>query len=237
MSQNRFAKIQAYALYVFCNPIVDLDTKKDPWWPIGYLEKKFNDNRRKFFDKTCTEYLVDKSMSAYCPRTKKTGNLPHLTYCEGKPKNLGTEFKILSDCYSGMSLSVELMKGCFPMRQKKYVKQCGVNGGILLRLTENAMKITQITHCDDIEDVECLNMTTPPKTNPGYDFKKNLLSHRLLIRKRLTNHPQQHHVFMATQHLVQSLRLFLQRICLGAILLEWSRLHIECIPRKKWSSI
>ena len=89
---------------------------------------------------------------------KKTGDLPHLTFCEHEPKNLGTELKMLNDVYSGVTLTIEIMRGCFPMRQKRYVKECGVNGGILVRLTKNAMKENLTTYHADIE-----NMTTPLK--------------------------------------------------------------------------
>jgi len=110
----------------------------------------------------CSEYVVDESMSAFRPRTRKTGDLPHLTFCERKPANLGTEIKILADCYSGLSLTLEVMKGCSIMREKKFVKDCGVNGSILVRLTENAMKSPDITHLNLLHDIQDETMMTPP---------------------------------------------------------------------------
>ena len=162
MSNNRFNEIKSFAPFVFFKHLVDSDTKKDPWWPIGNLEEKFNENRRKFFGKMCSEYVVDESMSAFRPRTRKTGDLPHLTFCERKHENLGTEIKILADCYSGLSLTLEVMKGCSIMREKKFVKDCGVNGSILVRLTENAMKSPDITYLNLLHDIQDETMMTPP---------------------------------------------------------------------------
>ena len=66
---------------------------------------------------------------------------------------------MLNDVYTGVSISIEIMRGCLPMREKKYVKECGVNSSILVSLTENATT-----------DKECVNKpanlekTTPLKT-------------------------------------------------------------------------
>ena len=103
---------------MFCDKEMSTNRKRDLWWPIANLEEKYNENRRKFFGKRCSEFLVDESMSAYRPRTRKTGDLPHLTFCERKPNDLGTKIKMLNDVYTGVSITIEIMRGCLPMQEK-----------------------------------------------------------------------------------------------------------------------
>ena len=116
MPRYRFDEIRTYAPYIFCD--LNAQGNQNPWWPIAKLEKKFNENRNKFFGSQSTEYCIDESMSAYRPKTTKHGNLPHLTYCRRKPEDLGTKIKLINDCYSGSVLSLEIMLGKDTMQKK-----------------------------------------------------------------------------------------------------------------------
>ena len=44
-------------------------------------------------------------MSAFRPQTRKTGNLPHLSFIMRKPEDLGTEFKVTADTAMNMRLA------------------------------------------------------------------------------------------------------------------------------------
>jgi len=56
-------------------------------------------------------------MSAFCPQTRSTGNLPHLSFIMRKPEDLGTEFKVVACLMTGILLHLEIQKGCDAMRQ------------------------------------------------------------------------------------------------------------------------
>ncbi len=63
---------------------------------------------------TCWK-VRDELISAFRPRTRKTGNLPHLSYLLRKPKPLGTEFKCCADTGTGLLLCMEVQEGKEPM--------------------------------------------------------------------------------------------------------------------------
>ena len=58
-------------------------------------------------------------MSAWVPRTSKTGGLSHLSYVERKPAPLGTEFRVVVDYATGVLLHLEVMEGGEAMKKKK----------------------------------------------------------------------------------------------------------------------
>ena len=55
----------------------------------------FNENRRRIIQAPNIKVL-DETMSAFRPQTRKFGNLPHLSYILRKPEPLGTEFKTMA---------------------------------------------------------------------------------------------------------------------------------------------
>ena len=61
------------------------DGSEDNWARIGKLIDGFNNNRK---------LNLDESMSAFVPRTSRTGGLPHLSFIKRKPEPLGTELKV-----------------------------------------------------------------------------------------------------------------------------------------------
>ena len=89
MSYTRFKDIRGVMSFVF------QDKSKeglDDWWMILGGINGFNENRKKVINAPNVKVL-DETMSAFCPQTTKTGNLPHLSYIMRKPEPLGTEFK------------------------------------------------------------------------------------------------------------------------------------------------
>ena len=69
------------------------DGSGDDWARIGNLIDGYNKNRQSNIAASNWRVL-DESMSAFIPRTSKTGGLPHLSYIKQKPEPLGTEFKV-----------------------------------------------------------------------------------------------------------------------------------------------
>ena len=53
----------------------------------------------------------DEAMSAYCPRTTASGNLPHLSNIQRKPEPLGTEYKVTSCSATKMCIHLEIQRG------------------------------------------------------------------------------------------------------------------------------
>ncbi len=76
MTLKRFKALCAYVPYIMSN--TDLETFT-PWWMIDRYLCNFVRNRKKLVASTCWKVL-DELMSAFRPRTRKTGNLPHLLY-------------------------------------------------------------------------------------------------------------------------------------------------------------
>ena len=55
--------------------------------------------------------MLYESMSAYRPRTTKTGGMPILSFIKRKPEHLGTEFKTIADARTGIILGLDLQRG------------------------------------------------------------------------------------------------------------------------------
>jgi hypothetical protein len=90
MSLKRFQEIKRVLPYIFADQ--NRKANDDPWWQIASAFDQFNENRCLTLagSNICP---MDESMSAFRPRTTKTGNLPHLSFVLRKPENLGTEMK------------------------------------------------------------------------------------------------------------------------------------------------
>lgn len=82
----------------------------DEWWQIVQVFADFNENRRSVLQSS--NYKVDdETISAFRPQTRKNGNLPHLSFIQRKPEDLGTEFKSCACGVLGMMLALELQRG------------------------------------------------------------------------------------------------------------------------------
>jgi hypothetical protein len=80
---------------------------KDSWHIIMGMVDGYNKNRHDWVAASIGKVL-DESMSAYRPRTSKTGGLPHLSFILRKPEPLGTELKTIACAETGMLSSVLL---------------------------------------------------------------------------------------------------------------------------------
>ena len=87
-------------------------TKKetDAWWRTRKLMNNYTKNMTEVMYASSTAVL-DKSMSAFIPRTTKSGNLPNLSFIKRKPEPLGTEFKVAMDGLTGKSLFLKIQEG------------------------------------------------------------------------------------------------------------------------------
>ena len=109
MSQKRFEVLKPLFHSSFIdNSISDVGTESyDPYFPIISLLNAFNENRKRTVAASATKVL-DESMSAFRPRTDKTGDLPNISFIARKPEPLGTEFKTVACSQSGILLFLEL---------------------------------------------------------------------------------------------------------------------------------
>ena len=93
-------KTRAQQLIKFIPSAFHGDDNSDPWNPVMALLNGFNDNRSK---KVAASFckILDEKMSAFRPRTTKTGELPFLSFIMRKPTPFGTEFKTVACCETG----------------------------------------------------------------------------------------------------------------------------------------
>ena len=89
MNRGRFTEIRQYMKFVFADKSL---SGTDDWWQIMAGINGFNENRRRVVQAPNIKVL-DETMSAWRPQTRKSGNLPSLSFILRKPEPLGTEFK------------------------------------------------------------------------------------------------------------------------------------------------
>ena len=104
MTRTRFNEIRHYVAFVFADKTRE---GKDEWWQVLGGIDGFNENRKKTVQAPNIRVL-DESMSAFRPRTTKTGNLPFLSYVLRKPEPLGSEFKTLAVIQIGKCFIVKI---------------------------------------------------------------------------------------------------------------------------------
>eukprot|EP00873_Tetraselmis_striata_P023449 jgi/Tetstr1/443713/TSEL_031703.t1 len=80
----------------------------------------------------------DEAMSAYQPRSTKTGGLPNISFIKRKPKPLGTEGKTACDCATGVMIHFEIQEGRDAMRLKEHAPELGVAAACTLRMAEHS---------------------------------------------------------------------------------------------------
>ena len=89
-----------------------------PWDCFLPFVEAFNQKRR---DLLKTVYLLmDESMSAWRPKTTKTGGLPNITFEPRKPKPLGTMLKNGVEATTGIMVTQDIVEGADAQRVKKY---------------------------------------------------------------------------------------------------------------------
>ena len=84
----------------------------DGWWQTRKFMDSYGEKTKKtmYASSLC---VLDESMSAFIPRTTKTGNLPNLSFVQRKPEPLGTEFKIGMDGLIEKCLWMETQEGMY----------------------------------------------------------------------------------------------------------------------------
>lgn len=75
-------------------------------------------------------------MSSYLPQTEKTGDLPHLSKVDRKPKPIGIEKKNCLDGKHEVMLGLEIQKGKVAMRDAEYVGEYLPTAACARRLTD-----------------------------------------------------------------------------------------------------
>jgi hypothetical protein len=88
MSANRFKQWRKFIPLIWANEALQLDGKQDPWWQFAPAVSEFNEHRREIIQHS-SMLVADESMSAWVPRTSKTGGLPNISFIKRKPEPLG----------------------------------------------------------------------------------------------------------------------------------------------------
>ena len=93
MPEYRFKELKSAFSFAFD------DRTSDPWAKIRLLIEGYNKNRSANIAASIKKTL-DESMSAFIPRTTKTGGLPTISFILRKPEPLGTEFKVSTNFFT-----------------------------------------------------------------------------------------------------------------------------------------
>ena len=86
----RFKKLRAAWSYAFDS---GTGPEVDPYHMVRLLIDGFNRNRQRTINSS-VETVFDESMTAWRPRTSKTGKLPNISFVQRKPEPLGVEYKV-----------------------------------------------------------------------------------------------------------------------------------------------
>ena len=135
MAEYRFNEIRAWFPYAF----QDSQAKEegDPWFMIRGLVNAYNYVRSLWVAASIVK-ILDESMSAWRPRTTKTGGLPHISWIQRKPEPLGTEFKTVACSKTGMMLHLEIQEGKDAMGKKEYSSEFGGTAACTFRLVDSS---------------------------------------------------------------------------------------------------
>ena len=110
----RFKELKHYIPYVMSDESLQ---DSDDWWRVRRIISEYS-RKRKGAIFTSHTFIYDESMSAFVPRTTKTGKLPNISYIQRKPEPLGTEFKCIVDGFTGIMLWLEVQEGKERMKSK-----------------------------------------------------------------------------------------------------------------------
>jgi len=139
MRKHRFLEIYANIIRAFSG-----GDQKYAWNPMLSLIDGFNINRSKKVAASVKK-IIDESMSAFKPRTTRTGfsknyekSFPFLSFILRKPKPMGIEFKATACSVTGILIYLEIQEGKNPMRKKKYSEALGGTAGCTLRLVKGS---------------------------------------------------------------------------------------------------
>jgi len=133
MSLTRFTRLKK----VILSPFTDTeDAAVNPWSKADAMVDAFNLCRARVMTVLSGFFTVDESMSAYRPRSTKHGNLPSLSHIPRKPEPLGTEFKNLACCVTGIMMKLELQKKADVMHTKEHYRSYGATVACTLRLSD-----------------------------------------------------------------------------------------------------
>ena len=136
MTYKRFKFIKQLFMKQFELDITDNEKEMNKWWRVGYLTHGFNENRRRTVASSRVK-ILDEAMSAYRPQTRKTGNLPNISFVLRKPEPLGTELKtVASKGMNGPMVYAEVQEGKEGMKHKSYFLPYGTTTACVLRLVE-----------------------------------------------------------------------------------------------------
>jgi hypothetical protein len=128
-----------------CN---ELNSQEDPWWRIQGAIDTFNNIRQQSIQ-TSEIRTIDETMSAFRPQTKKTGDLPHLSFIARKPEPLGTEFKSCACPMLKIMTHLEICRGKNEKRIPRYKNEMGATAACTCRIAESVCQ----THYDGTREI------------------------------------------------------------------------------------
>ena len=116
MKEWRFKEIKYILPKIMEDPS---KAENDDWYKMRRRMEQFHLTTKNtmFVSSVC---CFDESMSAFIPRTTKTGGLPNLSFIARKPEPLGTELKVVADGLTGKFIWMEIQEGKERMQSKQF---------------------------------------------------------------------------------------------------------------------
>ena len=116
MMEWRFKEIKQFIPRIMEDTTIK-DT--DEWYKFKKRVELFVSKNKEMY-MASSIMVFDESMSAFIPRTTKTGSLPNISYVKRKPEHLGTEVKNIVDGISGNMIWIEIQEGKERMKIKEF---------------------------------------------------------------------------------------------------------------------
>ena len=132
MSKCRFKEFRSFLPTIYAD---EARKETDPWWRFIDGVEQFNLNRLTHLVSS-NHISMDELMSAWRPRTTKTGGLPNITFILRKPEPLGTEFKCAGCSAAKFMMFLEIQRGKEAMKLQRYNRELGATAACTLRLSE-----------------------------------------------------------------------------------------------------
>ena len=119
MTLHRFNDLKLHLPYMWADEGLK---GTDDWWKIVRVFDWYAENRRRTVHASNTK-LVNETMFAFRPQTQKDGNVPHLSYVQRKPENLGVKVKSCAALRPRVFLSLEIQRSKDDLNGREFLEE------------------------------------------------------------------------------------------------------------------
>ncbi|CAB9499209.1 unknown protein [Seminavis robusta] len=123
---GQYLPMNMFKAFICCAPLMFgpeelwfTDRRDMPWEMFVPAVDSYNKRRQELFQTVL--FMLDESMSGWCPKNSKTGGLPNITYEPRKPVPLGTMLRNGVECITGCLVNQDLVMQPEKQNFKDYV--------------------------------------------------------------------------------------------------------------------